>query len=206
MSGQPSNGSSSRPPEDAPSEADVIYDWNRRGPTMPPHRRVVEFHDETLRDGLQCPSVTDPAIEAKLEIVRLLDQSGVHTIDIGLPGAGPRAVADVTAISELIRDERLSIKPTAAARTHPNDIRPIIDICEKTGVPLEVMAFLGASPIRLYAEGWDEALLEKRTRTAIKMCTDAGLVSNFVTEDTTRSQPHTLHRLFRAAIEEDDLF
>jgi 2-isopropylmalate synthase len=202
MSCPPSKGSPSHSPEDALSEADVIYDWNRRGPTLPPTRRLVEFHDETLRDGLQCPSVTDPPIEAKLEIVRLLDQAGVHTIDIGLPGAGPRAVADVIRITELIRDEGLSIKPTAAARTHPNDIRPIIEIAEKTGVPIEVMAFLGASPIRLYAEGWDEALLEKRTRTAIKMCTDAGLESNFVTEDTTRSQPKTLLRLYQAAIEE----
>jgi len=202
MSCPPSNGPVPVSPEGTLSEADVIYDWNLRGPMLPPRLPSVRFHDETLRDGLQCPSVTDPPIEAKLEMVRLLDQAGVHTVDVGLPGAGPRAVADVILLTELIRDEGLSIKPTAAARTHPNDIRPIIEISEKTGVPIEVMAFLGASPIRLYAEGWDEALLERRTRTAIKMCTDAGLVSNFVTEDTTRSQPKTLQRLFQAAIEE----
>ncbi len=184
------------------SESDVIYDWNVLGGAPAPRLRAVRFHDETLRDGLQCPSVTDPPIEAKQEMIRLLDRAGVHTVDVGLPGAGPRAVADVTVLTELIRDERLAIEPTAAARTHPADIRPIIDISEKTGVPIEVMAFLGASPIRLYAEGWDEDLLEERTRTAIRMIKDAGLKANFVTEDTTRSQPTTLRRLFTAAIEE----
>ena len=141
----------SRSPDTAnseiPSESDVIYDWNRLGGAPAPRLRPVGFHDETLRDGLQCPSVTDPPIEAKKQVIRLLDQAGVHTTDVGLPGAGPRAVADVTVLTELIRDEKLSIRPTAAARTHPADIRPIIDISERTGVPIEVMAFLGASPI-----------------------------------------------------------
>jgi 2-isopropylmalate synthase len=189
------------------SESDVIYDWNVLGSSPAPRLRKVRFHDETLRDGLQCPSVTDPPIEAKKQVIRLLDRAGVDSTDIGLPGAGPRAVEDVTVLTELIRDEGLSIRPTAAARTHPNDIRPIIEISEKTGVPIEVMAFLGASPIRLYAEGWDDDLLEKRTRTAVRMIKDAGLVANFVTEDTTRSQPTTLRRLFVAAIEEGaDIF
>ena len=136
------------PPPNSISEADVIYDWNVLGDAPGPRYRKVDFHDETLRDGLQCPSVTDPPIEAKMKILRLVDKAGVHTSDIGLPGAGPRAVEDVTLLTELIRDEKLSIKPTAAARTHPADIKPIIEISEKTCVPIEVMAFLVASPIR----------------------------------------------------------
>ena len=181
---------------------DVIYDWNTEGDTVSPALRRVEFVDETLRDGIQCPSVTDPPIEAKHRILRLLDAVGVDHVDIGLPGAGPRAVADVTVLAEQIRDEGLGIRAQCAARTHPNDIRPIIEVSQKVGIPIEVMAFLGASPIRLYAEGWDEALLEKRTRTAVRMAKDAGLPCTFVTEDTVRSRPTTLRRLFTAAIEE----
>jgi 2-isopropylmalate synthase len=180
----------------------VIYDWNLRGDTLSPPLRQVEFFDETLRDGIQCPSVTDPPIEDKMRIIRLLDSVGVHYLDVGLPGAGPRAVADVTAMIEFIRDEKLSIKPACAGRTHPNDIRPIIEISQKTGMDIDVMAFLGTSPIRLYAEGWDEALLEKRARTAVRMTKDAGLTCTFVTEDTVRSHPTTLRRLFTAVIEE----
>jgi 2-isopropylmalate synthase len=181
---------------------EVIYDWNVEGHTLTPAMRRVEYVDETLRDGIQCPSVTDPPIEAKMQMVRLLDAAGVHHVDIGLPGAGARAVEDCILLAELIRDEGLSIKAMCAARTHTNDIRPIIEIAEKTGVPIEAMTFLGTSPIRLYAEGWDEDLLEKRTRAAVRMCKDAGLTNTFVTEDTVRSHPRTLRRLFEAAIEE----
>ncbi|MGB0640964.1 MAG: LeuA family protein, partial [Myxococcota bacterium] len=181
---------------------EVIYDWNVEGSTTSPPMGAVEYLDETLRDGIQCPSVTDPPIEAKLEIVRLLDSVGVHHMDIGLPGAGPRAVADCILIAELIRDEGLSIRPACAGRTHPNDIAAIIEVSQKTGVEIEALAFLGTSPIRLYTEGWDEDLLEKRTRTAIQMCKEANLPVTFVTEDTTRSHPETLRRLFTAAVEE----
>lgn len=182
--------------------SEIIFDWNTKGNKHSPPMRKVELFDETLRDGIQCPSVSDPSIEKKLKILRLLDQIGIDEADISLPGAGPRAVEDCTTMVEMIRDEKLRIKPAAAARTHPNDIRPIIEISEKTGVPIEVYAFLGSSPIRLYTEGWDEDKLEKLTRDAAKLTKNAGLPFAFVTEDTIRSHPKTLDRLFRAAIEE----
>jgi 2-isopropylmalate synthase len=185
-----------------PTEADVIFDWNVNGAAQPARARKVLLVDETMRDGVQCPSVTDPAIESKLDMLRLMAKVGVDCVDIGLPGAGPRAVADVTRLAELIRDERLPISPNCAARTHANDITPVIEITQKTGVMIEVMAFLGASPIRLYAEGWDVELLEKRTRDSIRLAKQNGHVATFVTEDTTRAHPETLRRLFLAAIEE----
>ena len=179
----------------------IIFDWNQGNRHSPPLKRV-ELFDETLRDGIQCPSITDPPIEKKLEILRLLDSIGVDEADIALPGAGKRAIEDCTTMVEMIRDEGLNIRPAAAARTHPNDIKPIIEISEKTGVPIEVYAFLGSSPIRLFTEGWDEEKLEALTRTATRMTKAAGLPFAFVTEDTIRSHPKTLDRLFRAAIEE----
>lgn len=185
-----------------PLESDVIFDWNVHGASQPAPARKVLIVDETMRDGVQCPSVTDPPIEAKLDMLRLMARVGVDCVDIGLPGAGPRAVADVTRLAELIRDEKLPISPNCAARTHANDITPIIEITQKTGVMIEVMAFLGASPIRLYAEGWDVDLLEKRTRDSIRLAKQNGHVATFVTEDTTRADPETLRRLFLAAIEE----
>lgn len=186
----------------ADSDSGVIYDWNVEGHVVTPPMRAVEFFDETLRDGIQCPSVTDPGIDQKKSVIRLLNGLGIEHIDIGLPGAGPRAVADVIELATVIRDEGMSIKPACAARTHPNDIRPVIEASQKVGINIEVMAFLGTSPIRLYTEGWDEALLEKRTRAAVRMSKEAGLTCTFVTEDTVRSHPATLRRLFTAAIEE----
>ena len=188
--------------EVTPTENELIYDWNLLGDKVSPPLRRVEYVDETLRDGIQCPSVTDPPIEDKLEMIRLMDSLGIDHVDVGLPGAGQRAVDDCTVLVEMIRDEGLNIKPQCAARTHPNDIQPVIEISQKTGVPVEVMAFLGASPIRLYTEGWTGELLEERTRSSVRMAKKAGLEVSFVTEDTVRSRPELLARLFGAAIEE----
>jgi 2-isopropylmalate synthase len=185
-----------------PPEADTIYDWNLNGERVSPQMNPIEYFDETLRDGIQCPSVQDPPIEAKMQMIRLLSELGVHHVDVGLPGAGNRAVQDCTLLAEMIRDEGLSIKPTCAARTHPNDINPIIGISQKVGIGIEVMAFLGTSPLRLYAENWGEELLEERTRSAVSLAKGAGLECTFVTEDTVRSQPQLLARLWNAAIEE----
>lgn len=178
----------------------IIYDWDNTDGK--PALRFPDIHDETLRDGMQSPSVTDPDIERKFEIARGIAKLGIYSISIGLPGAGPRAVADGTALAELVRDEKLPLALGAACRTHPNDIQPIIDISQKTGMPIEIMAFLGSSPIRMIAEKWDEARLEKLTRDAVRMGVQAGLPTSFVTEDTVRSSPETLRRLFTAAVEE----
>lgn len=180
----------------------IIHDWNVAGPGVadPPPR--VELHDETLRDGLQSPSVTDPGLADKIRILRLVDGLGVESADLGLPGAGDRARVEIEALVRLIRDEQLAIRPTVACRTHPADIEPAIDIASRLGVRLEAMMFLGTSPIRLYAEDWDDARLERLTRDAMRMAARGGLGATFVTEDTVRSKPETLRRLFTAAIEE----
>jgi 2-isopropylmalate synthase len=183
-------------------EQDVIYDWNVRGHTVSPPMRRVEVHDETLRDGIQSPSVHDPDLDAKRAAIRLMARVGVASVNVGLPGAGPRAVDDSRALVEMIRDEGLQIRPGCAARTHPNDIRPIVEITQQTGVPVEAMMFLGSSPIRMYAESWDEDKLDELTRSAVRMAVEGGIPASFVTEDTIRSHPTTLRRLFTTAVEE----
>ncbi len=182
--------------------AALVYDWNakdRRGPML---RKRPRFVDETIRDGLQSPSVTDPTIEQKMELVRLMDRLGIDVVDLGLPGAGPRAVEDVERLCRFIVEERLSIRPNCAARTVAADIHPIIEISQRVGMSIEVTAFIGSSPIRAYAEDWDVERLERLTREAMQLTVRHGLPASFVTEDTTRSHPRTLDRLFRAAIEE----
>lgn len=177
------------------------YDWNQPDSTLYRLRRDVQFQDETLRDGLQCPSVTDPPIEAKLEILHLMEALGIHGADVGLPGAGPRAREDVLRIVQEIVDCRLAIKPSCAGRTLPVDIDPIVDIADKTGKVLEADLFIGSSPIRQYAEGWDLDRLLRTTETAVAYAVKRGLEVMYVTEDTVRSHPETLRKLYTCAIE-----
>jgi 2-isopropylmalate synthase len=183
-------------------QGDVIYDWNVEGHAISPPMRRVEVHDETIRDGLQSPSVRDPSIDQKLDIVRRLSAIGVASCDLGLPGAGNRAYDDTKRLVEMIRDEKLAIRPAAAGRTVAADVEPIIRITDETGVPVEAMMFIGSSPIRMYAEDWDEDRLVRLTRDSVRLAAKAGIPATFVTEDTVRAHPKTLRKLFTAAIEE----
>jgi 2-isopropylmalate synthase len=178
-----------------------IYDWNRIKKVSHLSQKRFEVLDETLRDGIQSPSVTDPRIEEKKELVHLMEDLGIAAVDIGLPGAGPRAKADVMALAEEIGKSRMELKPTCAARTVVADIEPIVDVVQKTGVPIEVYAFIGSSPIRLFAEGWDVNILRKHIDSAVRFSVQEGLETCLVTEDTTRSRPDVLDPLFRNAID-----
>ena len=180
-----------------------IYDWNDDNVgALQDWREGLEFYDETLRDGLQSPSAADPSQEDKEYVLYLMDKVGIQHADIGLPGAGHRAVADTTRLAEYARDNKLKINLTCAARTHPEDIRPVLEISQKVGVPIEVTAFLGCSPIRQLTEGWDLDRMCGFTRDAIRMVVDEGLPCSFVTEDTIRSDPKTLRALFEVALGE----
>jgi 2-isopropylmalate synthase len=176
----------------------LIYDWNQVGAAAPP--AVVMLDDETLRDGLQSPSVRAPRIEDKIRILHLIDSLGIDTADIGLPGAGPQVARDVEELAREIARAKLRVRGNCAARTHVNDIAPIVEIVQRTGVPLECGAFIGSSPIRQYTEGWTLDWLLKCTEEAVSFAVRHGLDVMYVTEDTTRADPDTLRAIYQCAI------
>jgi 2-isopropylmalate synthase len=180
--------------------SELIYDWNRIHPaSLRPSGRVL-LNDETLRDGLQSPSVKDPSIQEKIEILHLMEALGINSLDLGLPGAGPRALEHVIALAREMVDHKMNIRANCAARTHENDIRPIADIVQKTGLRIEAATFLGSSPIRRYTEGWTEDFLVQTTEKAVKYAVSLGLDVMYVTEDTTRCDPEMVKRLYSTAI------
>lgn len=180
--------------------AELIYDWNTVKKKLIFHK-AIEICDETLRDGIQSPSIKDPSIEEKYELLHLMSDLGITTADIGLPGAGPRAYADVLALATYARDNKLPIKINCAARTIKQDIEPIARIQQKVGLPITAYCFLGTSPIRQIVEDWNLLKLKKTAEEAILYALKEGLAVAFVTEDTTRSNPATLRPLFTHAIE-----
>jgi 2-isopropylmalate synthase len=180
--------------------SELIYDWNKNFPAslLPPG--PVLLNDESLRDGLQSPSVRDPSIPEKIEILHLMEVLGINALDLGLPGAGPRAVDAVTALAHEIVSNRMKIQPNCAARTHENDIRPIAEIVQKTGLRIEAATFIGSSPIRRFTEGWTDDFLVQTTEKAVKYAVSLGLDVMYVTEDTSRCDPETVKRLYATAI------
>ena len=177
-----------------------IYDWNVATPPAIPAGTRVLMNDETLRDGLQNPSVFDPSIEEKIEILHLMESLRIDSVNIGLPGAGPRAFAHTEALAREIAAHRMKIKPNCAARTHENDIRPIVEISQSTGIGIEAATFLGSSPIRRLVEDWTVDHLERTTEKAVKFAVENNLPSMYVTEDTIRTDPETVKRLYSTAI------
>jgi len=182
------------------NEKELIYDWNTIIPVEPPEQKI-EFDDETLRDGLQSPSVTDPSLREKIELLYLMEDLGINSANIGLPGAARRFYQDSLHLTHEIADSDLKIRPNIAARTVIQDITPAIDITHKTGIPIEVSTFIGSSPIRQYVEEWTIDLMLERIEEAVKYVIQNGLPNMFVTEDTTRAHPDTLRKLYTTAIE-----
>jgi 2-isopropylmalate synthase len=175
----------------------LIHDWNGAG--IRP-RRTVMLDDETLRDGLQSPSVRCPTIDQKLEILHLIERLGIDTANLGLPGAGPHVVRDVERLAREIASGRLAVKANCAARTVIADITPVVEISQRTGIPIECCTFIGSSPLRQYAEGWTLEELLRLTEAAITFAVREGLSVMYVTEDTTRADPETLRQLYSTAI------
>ena len=180
---------------------EIIYDWNEVKRHSPPIHHKFKLVDETLRDGIQSPSITNPHIEAKLEILHCQETLGIEVSDVGLPGAGAQAVADVTRLCEEIRDKHMKIQPNCAARTHAADVQAVVDISQKVGMPIEVCGFLGSSPVRQLVENWDVPHMQKLVTDATDLAVKNGCPFSFVTEDTIRSHPDTLRTLFKAAID-----
>jgi len=163
--------------------------------------KPIEFDDETLRDGLQSPSVLAPPLETKLRILHLMADLGIQSVNIGLPGAGPHVQKHVLRLAQEIVDGKLDLVPNCAARTLEADIRPIVEISQKVGIPIEAATFIGSSPIRQYAEGWELDRLLKHTEQAVRYSVENGLPNTYVTEDTIRATPETIHKLYTTAIE-----
>lgn len=180
---------------------DLIYDWQAHGPAeLPAPNKKVMLDDETLRDGLQCPSVTDPPLDKKIELVHCMNSLGIDTADIGLPGAGDVAREHIKALAREMAE--LKIAPNVACRTVVGDIEPVVDMVQEVGAPIEICAFIGSSPIRAYAEGWDLSRMVNNVQESIRFAKQNDLPVMFVTEDTMRATPEILTALYGAAIDE----
>lgn len=183
-----------------PDESQLIFDWSKFGERRTRWPERVMLFDETLRDGLQSPSVIDPPVETKVQILHLMERLGIDYADLGLPGAGQRQRDAVTRLCREISSQRLNIRAVCAARTVAADIQPIADVMQLTGVPIEATVFIGSSPVRQYAEEWTLDFILKQSREAVSFAVREGMKVTYVTEDTVRSSPDDLRILLTEAI------
>ncbi len=180
---------------------ELVYPWNEHASEPSPGLEKIELVDETLRDGLQSPSVATPDLEDRLALVRLMAQLGIDRVSIGLPGAGDMHFRTSLDLASQISAENLAIHMTAAARTVVQDIAPVVDISQKIGRRISVYTFIGTSPIRQLVEDWSLQRILERVVEAVGFAAREGLDAVLVLEDTTRTPPHTLEQVFTAGIE-----
>ena len=178
----------------------LIYDWNRAG-GAPREALRVTLLDETLRDGLQSPSVRNPSLAEKLAGLELMNELGIEYVNLGLPSASPRAFSEALELCRAIAARRYPIRPVCAGRTLVEDVSAIAEVSQRAGLAIEASLFVGSSPIRAVAEDWDLEFLLNHSKRAIDAARQADLPVTFVTEDTTRARPETLRALFSVAVE-----
>ncbi|HWZ87681.1 MAG TPA: LeuA family protein [Polyangiaceae bacterium] len=182
-------------------ENSLIFDWNAEGNAKQGALLGVSLLDETLRDGLQSPSVKNPTLPEKIRSVELMNQLGIEFVNVGLPSASPKAFTEALELCREIAAHRWRIRPVCAGRTLAEDVAAIVEVSQGAGIAVEASLFVGSSPIRAFAEDWDLGLLLERTKTAVDAARRADLPVTFVTEDTTRARPETLRELFSLAVE-----
>jgi len=178
----------------------LIFDWNAADDAKPATPRVTLL-DETLRDGLQSPSVTNPTLDEKLAGIELMNALGIEYVNVGLPSASTRAFAEALEMCREIARRRWQIRPVCAGRTLEDDVAAIVEVSQRAGVAVEASLFVGSSPIRAVAEDWDLGFLRRRSKSAIDAARAADLPVTFVAEDATRALPDTLRVLLSLAVE-----
>jgi len=178
-----------------------MYDWNTAKVPNWRGTRSVAVVDETLRDGLQNATAIDPSLEQKLDLIRWMERIGVDVVSLGLPAASPRAVEEAAAMAGAVREEKLNMRPTAAARTVARDVAAVAECQQRAGIEIEVYAFIGSSPIRHYTESWDRDFLTRHIREATEVARKHQVPFCLVTEDTTRARPEVLEEMFKCALD-----
>lgn len=178
----------------------LVYNWDAHAPMAPPAVARVELDDETLRDGLQSPSVRQPSHEESVAFLHLLPSLGIRSADLGLPGAGARAATEVEMLCREIVAARLAVKPNCAARTTRADVHAVLDIAQHVGCAVEIAMFVACSPIRCRVEGWRMETIVRRAAESVAFAVSHGAPVTFVAEDSTRTSPEALGRLIQAAV------
>ena len=180
----------------------MLFDWSRTGRARVAARADGgALLDETLRDGIQAPHVSTPALDEKLELIDHMVRCGIQYATVGFPGSGPAAAGDCLAIARHVAAQDHPLALGYAGRTHPADVRAICDIAQHAGVSVGAYIFIGISPIRLYVEEWTVGSVAADIRRAVAECRRDGVTFVLVLEDAVRCTPTILERVYDVALE-----
>jgi len=152
----------------------------------------IYFWDETMRDGEQTPGVYFSP-EEKLEIATLMDEMGIHIMNVGIPVVSKEEARAV----KLIADANLDASIMTAARA----VRKDVDACIESGCD-EISIFIACSDLHLKykLQMTREQVIDAAVKE-VEYAKDHGLKVSFVTEDTFRADLDYVVQLYNSCIE-----
>lgn len=172
----------------------TIHRW---GPEIPEGKQFC-LVDTTLRDGIQAPGIEQPSLEQKLAIIDFDARIGIEVVDVCLPGIGGSCYKEGVECARYIAKNHPHMEIVVLARTTQSDVDATLRFSEEAGVPLSVVLFRGSSDLRLLAEGWDEQQIIDDMYDYTRLLVSGGQKVVCSTEDTTRTRPDFLEKIFLA--------
>jgi 2-isopropylmalate synthase len=181
----------------------MLFNWNSVPADPEPQAGSPKgsFFDETLRDGIQAPTITAPSLEQKVQIVDHMMAAGIRSADLGFPSSGPVAARECLELARYVAARGHPMSVAYAGRTHPSDIRPICEIAQRAGISVDAYLVIAVSPIRQYVEDWDTDFIVRNIRVAAQECRLGGVEFVLVLEDATRCTPEVLASVYDEAID-----
>ncbi len=153
---------------------------------------MIEFWDQTLRDGEQSPGVFFTPKE-KLRLAIEMEEIGIKRAEVGFPIVSKNEFNAV----KMILDQGLKMKVVCPARCRQEDIDAVAD----TGAP-EVAVFIGTSPeLMKYSLRMNSGEALEKIADSVEYARKRGLFVHAVSEDSTRSDPDFVLRFFKTAVE-----
>ncbi len=152
----------------------------------------VWIWDETLRDGEQTPGVF-LTLDEKIELAKLMDEMGVAVIAAGFPAVSRSEKDTIKQISS----ENLGLSVAAPARAMRSDVDACLE-CEVDEIPI----FIASSNLHLkYKLRMTREQVVEAVADSVSYAKDHGVVVDFITEDSSRTEIEFLIELHKVAIE-----
>ena len=156
--------------------------------------KEINILSEDLRDGFHGVHFS-PVVERVIPYVEKLHKIGIKHIRAGIySGKGNALDVKTQKLLAILYKKYPDIIPSVLSVTSEDSIRWAAE-CSKINPNLQTLIFMGSSPSRMIAEGWDESYVLDSMKRGFGMAREYGLKVIGATEHTTQTHPEFLAKI-----------